>query len=95
MKHEGDKGNCLASAVCDYGEALKYALKDYQGGTIFTGDCENGCIYITGKSEEDAAYTAIYDKLAKDEITLISVEAGGDFRKAINSKCLTINYWIR
>ncbi len=47
---EGSKSKCIASVVTDYGNAIKLALKDYKGGSIFTGDCSNDCIYVTGKS---------------------------------------------
>ncbi|MBR3149867.1 MAG: InlB B-repeat-containing protein [Eubacterium sp.] len=50
---EGDKGNCLASVVNDYGAAIKLALADYQGGAIFSGDCSNNCIYVTGKNLDE------------------------------------------
>ena len=50
---EADKGNCLASVVTDYGEAVKLALESYKGGSIFTGNCSNGCIYVTGKNLEE------------------------------------------
>lgn len=50
---ESDKGNCLASVVTDYGEAIKLSLDAYKGGSIFSGDASNGCIYVTGKSLEE------------------------------------------
>ena len=50
---ESDKGNCLASVVTDYGKAVELALSDYKGGSIFTGDVSNGCVYVTGKNLEE------------------------------------------
>ena len=47
---EGSKSRCFASVVTDYGNAVKLVLGDFKGGQIFTGNCENGCIYVTGKS---------------------------------------------
>ena len=107
---EGSKGNCLASVVTDFGAAVKLALEDYKGGAIFTGNCENNCLYVTGKSldetytdkkgnevenpEYNEGYAAVYEAIAKKEIKPINVQVGADFRKAINSKCLTVNYWV-
>ena len=50
---ESEKGNCLASVVTDYGEAIQLALDDYKGGSIFSGDCSNNCIYVTGKTLDE------------------------------------------
>ncbi len=47
---EGSKGNCFASVVNDYGQAVKLALSDFKGATIFSANCANNCIYVTGKS---------------------------------------------
>ena len=50
---EGDKGNCLASVVNDYRVAVKLALDDFKGASIFSASCANGCIYVTGKNLEE------------------------------------------
>ena len=47
---ESSKGNCFASVVNDYGAAVKLCLESFAGASILTGNCANGCIYITGKS---------------------------------------------
>ncbi|MBE6720768.1 MAG: BMP family ABC transporter substrate-binding protein [Ruminococcaceae bacterium] len=47
---EAEKGNCLASVVTDYNQAIQLAVKEFKGGSIFTADCSNNCIYVTGKS---------------------------------------------
>lgn len=105
-----DMGNCLASVVTDYGEAVKQVLADFKGGTIFSGDCSNNCIYVTGKSilptytnddgneVKDEAYNEgyanVYEKLADGTIKPVSVQSGADVRLSYKSKCLTLNYWI-
>jgi hypothetical protein len=107
---ESSKGNCLASVVSDYGSAIKLALADFKGGTIFVGDCSNECVYVTGKSinatytdsngnEKDdesynEAYAKVYAGLADDSIKTTNVQSGGDVRRSYTSKCLTLNYWI-
>lgn len=50
---EKDKGNCLASVVTDYGKAVEQALGEYKGGSIFSADCSNFCIYVTGKNLDE------------------------------------------
>lgn len=97
---ESKKGNCLASVVNDYGNAVSLALKDYKGGSIFKADCSNNSIYVTGKSldseDEDYVddYAKAYQALAENKIKLINVQSGGDVRKSFNSVCLTLNYWV-
>lgn len=97
---ESSKGNCLASVVTDYGAAINLALKAYKGGSIFTGDCSNECIYVTGKSlaetykDKDGNeiddknynknYAAIYNALAGKKINLINMQSGGDVREALS-----------
>ncbi len=39
-------------------------------------------------------YAAIYKALADGKINLTAVQSGGDIRKAVKSKCLTLNYWV-
>ncbi|MFR5876453.1 MAG: BMP family ABC transporter substrate-binding protein [Eubacterium sp.] len=108
---ESSKGNCLASVVTDYGAALKLALADYKGGSIFMGDCSNQCIYVTGKSivptytDDDGneqqdknyneGYANAYEGLAKGKIATKNVQSGADVRLSYSSKCLTLNYWIK
>lgn len=97
---ENSKGNCLASIVTDYGAAVNLALKSYKGGSIFTGDCSNNCIYVTGKSLketykdddgneiDDKAYNEnyanIYQGLADKKINLVNMQSGGDVRSALS-----------
>ncbi len=50
---ESGKGSCLASVVNDYGAATEQALESYKGGGIFTADCSNNCIYVTGKNLQE------------------------------------------
>lgn len=108
---ESSKGNCLASVVTDYGAATKLALAAYKGGSIFTGDCSNECIYVTGKSinptytdddgneQEDKnyneSYANAYNGLATGLIKTNNVQSGADVRLSYSSRCLTLNYWIR
>ena len=92
---EGRKGNCHASVVNDYGNAVELALNNYRGASIIKADCSNGCIYVTNKTDEsDKDYLAVYNELAENKIKLVNVQSGGDVRKAFKSKCLTLNYWI-
>lgn len=39
-------------------------------------------------------YASVYKALADGKINLTVVQSGGDIRKAVNSKCLTLNYWV-
>lgn len=97
----GSMGNCLASVVTDYGNAVKLALSDFKGGSMVVGNCSNDCIYVTGKSlnsedkEYNEDYAAIYEKLKNDSVPLSMVDKGQDVRLLNKSKCLTINYWIK
>lgn len=97
---QGSMGNCLASVVTDYNNAVKLALADFKGGSVLVGNCKNECIYVTGKSriadekEYSEPYTSIYEKLMDNKISLTPFEKGADVRKANNSKCLTLNYWL-
>lgn len=115
---EGAKEHCLASVVNNYGAAIKLALDNFKGASIFKADASNDCIYITGKNfekyklDEDGNaqkdkdgkeivnddynqdYVDTYNALKENKIKLNPVQSGGDVRKAVHSKCLTINYWI-
>lgn len=102
--------NCHASVVNDYGEAVKQVLADFKGGSIFSADCSNNCIYVTGKSltptykDKDGndvtdknyneGYAKVYEALGSKKISPVNVQSGGDVRQAFTSKCLTLNYWI-
>lgn len=86
-------GNCLASVVNDYGAAIKLALKDFKGGTNLTGNCANECIYTTNIPEDNKDYPAVYKALASGKLTVQSPT--GDVRTVANSKCLTLNYWVK
>lgn len=97
---EGRKGNCVASVVNDYGNAIKLCLADFKGGSILKADCSNDCIYVTGKSinSEDESYNEdyakIYAMLGDNTLAPINVQSGGDVRLAFSSNCMTLNYWI-
>lgn len=86
-------GNCLASVVNDYGAAIKLAIQYFNGGSNITGSCENGCIYTTNIPEDNDGYAKVYDAIASGKLTLAS--PNGDVRTVANSKCLTLNYWIK
>lgn len=86
-------GNCLASVVKDYGAATKLALADFKGGTNLTGDCSNNCIYTINIADDNEDYKAVYDSLANGKIAPAKLK--GDIRTVNNSKCLTLNYWIK
>lgn len=86
-------GNCLASVVNDYGTAVKLALSDYKGGTNLTGNCENNCLYVTNIEEDNALYNDVYTAIQNGTITPAS--PSGDVRTVYNSKCLTLNYWLK
>ena len=107
---ESSKGNCLASVVNDYGAAIKLALGAYQPGGILSAGCDNGCIYVTGKSLEEyktdkkgnetenpeynGDYAMIYNALAQGKLNPMNMQSGGDVRNTVQSACLTINYWV-
>lgn len=102
--------NCRASVVNDYGEAVKQVLTDFKGGSIFSADCSNNCIYVTDKSivptykDKDGndvddknynkGYADVYEALSNKTLVPVNVQSGGDVRQALESKCLTLNYWI-
>ncbi len=101
---------CHASVVNDYGEAVNQVLGDFKGGSIYSADCSNNCIYVTGKSlvptytDKDGkevkdenyneGYAEVYEALASKKLVPVNVQSGGDVRQALKSKCLTLNYWI-
>ncbi len=107
---ESSKGNCVASVVNDYGAGIKLALSAYQPGGIVSAGCENGCIYVTGKSLEESTtdkkgnvvenkeyndeYAMIYNALADGKLSPINMLPGGDISEIVSSACLTINYWV-
>jgi basic membrane lipoprotein Med (substrate-binding protein (PBP1-ABC) superfamily) len=107
---ESSKGNCVASVVNDYGAGIKLALAAYQPGGIVSAGCENGCIYVTGKSLEESTtdkkgnvvenkeyndeYAMIYNALADGKLSPINMLPGGDISEIVSSACLTINYWV-
>ena len=107
---ESSKGNCVASVVNDYGEGIKLALASYQPGGILSAGCENGCIYVTGKSLEETKtdkkgntvdnpeyngdYAMIYQALADGKLNPTIMQSGGDVRNVVHSDCLTVNYWV-
>lgn len=39
-------------------------------------------------------YATVYSALASKKLNPTEVQSGGDVRKVLNSKCLTLNYWI-
>jgi len=73
--------------------------------------CENGCIYVTGKSLEKTKkdkkgnevendeysddYAMIYNALAEGKYTPTMMESGGDVRNTVKSSCLSVNYWVK
>lgn len=91
---QGNKGNCLASVVCDYRVAVLNTLKDFKGGTNFVGNCSNNCLYVTNISNNpddkkyNEGYASLYKSLA-DETLIVPNEINTD------SKCLTIKYWVK
>ena len=107
---EHSKGNCVASVVNDYGKAVSIALGAYQPGGILSAGCENGCLYVSGKSLEEKTtdkkgnqidnpeysgeYAMIYNALAENKLNLVNMESGGDVRNTFKSACLTVNYWV-
>lgn len=106
---QNDLGNCLSSVVSDYRVAVETCLKDYKGGTNFVGDCSNNCLYTTGMNLEathkdddgndvknddyNEGYAKVYNALANGKIKLNAPST--DPTKVANSKCLTVNYWVK
>lgn len=93
-------GNCYASVVTDYAAAVKLALENFEGAAILVGNCQNECLYVTGKStnpEDDAydsSYLTVYKALSSGKIELSPYRNNEDIRLTNNSKCLTLNYWV-
>ncbi|MCH5317544.1 MAG: BMP family ABC transporter substrate-binding protein [Eubacterium sp.] len=87
--------NYFSSSVKDFAAAVKYCLKDFKGGMQIVGDCSNGCITMSYVAEDNAeSYNEVYAALADGSINLKSVKAGDDVSAVLNSKCLTLDYWV-
>ena len=87
--------NYYSSSVKDFAAAVKYCFNDFKGGTQVVGDCSNGCISMTYVADDNAeSYNEAYAALADGSITLKSVKAGEDVSAVLNSKCLTLDYWV-
>lgn len=107
---QGSMGNCIASVVTDYNKAAYNALTDYCGGADYIGNCENGCLYVTGMNTEpthkdddgndvknddyNEGYAKVYKALSDGTITPKQISANNDVRDVLNSKCLTLNYYV-
>lgn len=106
---QNNLGNCLASVVNDYRVAVETCLKDYKGGTNFVGNCSNNCLYTTNidtaetvkdkdgnetpNENYEKGYVDVYKALADGKIDL--KPATNDPTTVNNSKCLTVNYWVK
>ena len=85
-----------STTIKDYGSAVKACLENFNGGFTYIGDCSNNGIWMTDtdKFENADAYNQVYEALGKGEIVLKLVPPRADIRLAVDSKCLTINYWV-
>lgn len=93
---QGDKKNCIASVVTDYETAIYNSLNEFKGGSNYVGNCSNQCLYVTNIDNEDHPnYKNAYDSLAQDKLKLSTLGKDNDVRKIVNSKCLTLKYYIR
>ena len=102
-------GNCLSSVVTDYRVAIVNALKEYKGGSYYEGNCSNNCLYVVdmstqktykdkdGNEVEDKNYNESYAKIYKalSDGTIKPNLPADDVRTVVNSKCMTLNYWIK
>lgn len=97
----GEKnGNAYLTIVNDYGNAVKDALANFTGGSVYSANCSNSGVcssFVSNDEEITAKYDEVYKALGDNTIKLIKVEggAGYDFFKYYNennlSKCLTLN----
>ncbi len=101
--------NCLSSVVTDYRVAVINALKDYKGGTQYEGNCSNNCLYVVDMSTQktykdndgnevddknyNEKYANVFNELANGTIKINSPT--DDIRTVVNSKCMTLNYWVK
>lgn len=106
---QNSMGNCLSSVVTDYRVAIVNALKEYKGGSYYEGNCSNNCLYVVdmstqktykdkdGNEVEDKNYNESYAKVYKAlaDGTIKSNLPADDVRTVVNSKCMTLNYWIK
>ena len=106
---QNSMGNCLSSVVTDYRVAVVNALKEYKGGSNYEGNCSNDCLYVVGMSTQktykdkdgnevedknyNKNYAKVYNDLAKGKIK--PNLPNDDVRNIVNSKCMTLNYWIK
>ena len=87
--------NYFSSSVKDFAAAVKYCLGDFKGGAQVVGDCSNGCISMTYVAEDNAeSYNEVYSALGSGTIAPKTVKAGEDVSAVLNSKCLTLDYWV-
>lgn len=106
---QNSMGNCLSSVVTDYRVAIVNALKEYKGGSYYEGNCSNNCLYVVdmstqktykdkdGNEVEDKNYNECYAKVYKalSDGTIKPNLPADDVRTVVNSKCMTLNYWIK
>lgn len=106
---QNSMGNCLSSVVTDYRVAIVNALKEYKGGSYYEGNCSNNCLYVVdmstqktykdkdGNEVEDKNYNESYAKVYKalSDGTIKPNLPADDVRTVVNSKCMTLNYWIK
>lgn len=106
---QNSMGNCLSSVVTDYRTAVMNALKEYNGGTSYEGNCANNCLYVVNMSTQktykdkkgnkindknyNEKYAAVYNALADG--TIKPNQPADDVRTVVNSKNITLNYWVK
>lgn len=106
---QSSMGNCLSSVVTDYRVAVVNALKEYKGGSYYEGNCANNCLYVVdmstqktykdkdGNDVEDKNYNKKYANIYKSlaDGTIKPNLPADDVRTVVNSKCMTLNYWVK
>ncbi len=106
---QNSMGNCLSSVVTDYRVAVVNALNEYKGGSDYVGNCANDCLYVVdmsmqktykdkdGNEVEDKNYNNGYANVYKSlaDGTIKPNLPADDVRTVVNSKCMTLNYWVK
>lgn len=87
--------NYFTSSVKDFAAAVKYCFNDFKGGTQLVGDCSNGCIGMSFVADHNnERYNEAWFALENGAVALKTVKAGEDVSTVLNSKCLTLDYWV-
>lgn len=87
--------NYYTTTVKDYGSAVSQCLEAFAGGTVFTADCSNNCIWLSSVAGDYTdAYNAVYESISNGSLKLTAVDSSEDITKCYSSNLLTLNYWV-